>query len=122
MGSSWGPERCEPRWRPLSLGPRHAHSDLSSACGCGAEAKGTLWKSESHPPLAESRFLPGEGVRVRTAVGAGRGRGTWVEGGLMSRVWRPRGSPDSVALGEPVRGAETNPWGAGVGTRRAPWL
>lgn len=56
------------------------------------EAKDTLWKSEFHSLLAKSSFLLGEGVRVcaracaHTAMGAGGGRGAWVEQCLTRRV------------------------------------
>lgn len=61
-GFSWGPERREQRWRPLSPSPRtHTRTFLHRAA-MELEAKDTLWKSEFHSLLAESSFLPGEGV------------------------------------------------------------
>lgn len=53
--------------------------------------------------MAESSFLPGEGVRVRTAMGAGRGRGTWAEGAWGDARGDPQTLWHSESLSEGLR-------------------
>lgn len=109
VGFSWGPERREPRWRPLSLAPATHTRTFLQCVAVELEAKDTLWKSEFHALLAEGGFLLGEGVRVcacvHTAPGAGGGRGPWAEGCWGDVEGDPRVSRHRMALAGPGLGS-----------------